>query len=257
MNYDLKILMDNRDVTGWVREANIELMEDGFRSFELTFSAWHHFDSTSTFDIFETLNPGTDAYESILIRKGQMPPDYDPVVMVDKAAPPYLKLSGKEQVWFARRKRPRETIVLVPRSADVQRSVEIALADYAHKHPGRPVGQTRVWPNVNTIGQAVVRLMRAAGVNCSYRLPDHPLTPYVLDPTISYWTAANKLADPWAPVRYYQRWTNTWVFQDATQPLMGDGPPLNIPDDEMEKIIAVPRLRAMPSRILMRFPPWR
>ena len=256
MKYGVHVEMDYRDITSKIRSVQIELLEDGFRSFELRFSGWHNFDNSNTFDIYETYD-GTDPYQYNVIRKGRLIPDAERFIAVDPAAPPYLVANGREGVWFARRKRPRDTIVLLPRTDDVQTAIDTALADYQHKNPGRPTGTIRVWRNVNTIGRAVVRLMRAAGVNCSFRIPDHPLTPYVLDPTISYWTAMERLTNPWNPVRYYQRWTNRLVIQDATQPLMGDGPSLNVPADEIKKLQAIPRTRSMPSRILLRIPPWR
>jgi hypothetical protein len=256
MEYGIRVEMDTRDISSKVRSVRLELLEDGFRAFELKFSGWHNFTTDNTFDIYETYDH-TDPYQWVTIRRGRLSPDSSRLVTVDPSKPPYLVATGRESVWFARRKRPRETIVLVPQSDDVQKAVETAIADYAHKNPGRPVGQTRVWSRVNTVGRACERLMNAAGVNCSFRLPDHPLTPYVLDPTISYWTAMERLTDPWAPTRYYQRWTNTWVIQDASQPLMGDGPPLNIPASDVRQVQAIPRVRPMPSRILLRFPPWR
>lgn len=255
--YGMRVEMNGADVTGWLRGIKIELLEDGFRAFELRFSAWHSFGTGDYFDIYESFDQATAPYQSITIRKGKLLVDAQRLITVDSVRPPYLVANGRESGWFARRKRPTETIVLVPNSTTVDDDVTTALADYAHKNPGRPTGQIRVWRGVNTIGRAVEQLIRASGMNCSYRLPDHPLTPYVIDPTISYWSAANALSEPWAPVRYYQRWTNTWVMQDASDPLMGDGPPLNIPGDEMKQLQAIPRTRPYPARILMRFPPWR
>lgn len=249
--------MDTRDITPWLRGIQIELMEDGFRGFELRFSAWHSFTGESRFDIYESFDIDSEPYQSIAIRRGRLMPDAEKLIAIDSSRPPYLVAYGREWGWFARRKRPKETIVLVPNSTTVDDDVQTAIADYVHKNPGRPVGQIRVWRGVNTIGQACVRMLRAAGMNCSFRIPDHPLTPYVIDPTLSYWTAVERLTDPWNPVRYYQRWTNTWVIQDATQPLMGDGPTLNIPADEIKQLQSIPRVRAMPARVLMRFPPWR
>ena len=253
----MTVEMDTRDVTPWLRGIKIELLEDGFRAFELRFSAWHSFNSDNYWDIYESFDKDTNPYESITIRRGRLLVDHERLITVNPVRPPYLVANGREAGWFARRRRPRETIVLVPNSTTVDDDVQTALADYSHKNPGRPVGQVRVWRGVDTIGQACIRLIRAAGLNCSYRLPDHPLTPYVIDPTISYWSAVNRLSDPWAPVRYYQRWSNTWVIQDAAEPLMGDGPPLGIPEDEMKHLQAIPRTRPYPARILVRFPPWR
>lgn len=257
MEYGIHVEMDTRPVTDWIRGVKIELLEDGFRAFELRFSAWHSFDDSNSWDIYESFDPAGDPYESITIRNGRLLVDKQRLVTVDASKPPYLVANGREAGWFARRRRPRETIVLVPNSGTVDDDVKTALADYAHKNPGRPVGQIRVWRGVNTIGQACVRLMRAAGLNCSYRLPDHPLVPFVIDPSISYWSAVERLSDPWSPVRYYQRWTNTWVIQDSTEPLMGQGPALGIPADEIKHFQAIPRTRPYPARILMRFPPWR
>lgn len=256
MEFGVHVEMDKRDITSKVRGVKVELLEDGFRAFELRFSGWHDFTNANTFDIYETYD-SADVYQWNTIRKGKLIPDAERLITVDPKVPPYLVANGREGVWFARRKRPRDTVVLVPRTSDVQTAVDTAIADYVHKNPGRPVGRVRVWRGCDTIGDAVKRLMRAAGVRCSFRIPDHPLTPYVLDPTISYWTAMERLTDPWNPVRYYQRWTNTWVVQDSTQPLMGDGPPLNVPADEVRKLQAIPRVRPMPARILLRIPPWR
>lgn len=252
----MTVEMDNRDITPYLRRVKIELLEDGFRAFELRFTGWHNFTTDNTFDIYETYD-GAEPYQFCTIRQGRLSPDSSRMISVDPNAPPYIVANGRESVWFARRKRPRDTVVLVPNTQDVQTAVDTALADYRHKNPGRPVGTVRVWRGVNTLERAVQKLMRAAGMNVSYRIPDHPMVPYVLDPTISYWTAVERLTNPWAPVRYYQRWTNTWVIQDATMPLMGDGPPLNIPASDVRNVKAIPRVRSMPSRILLRMAPWR
>lgn len=257
MQYSALVEMDGRDVTKWVRGMKVSLVENGFRAFELRFSAWHSFDKTSTFDIYESLNPATSGYQTILVRRGMMAPDLEPLVTVERDIPPYIIVTGYELAWFAQRKRPHETIVLAPSTANVQDQIQVALEDYAKQHPGRSIGQIRVWRGLRTIGDAVRALLRAAGMNVSYRLPDHPLVPYVMDPSLSYWSEAVRLTDPWAPVRYYQRWTNTLVIQDATQPIMGDGPPLNIPASEMRQLQAVPRVRATPRRVIVRIPPWR
>jgi hypothetical protein len=257
MKFSMRVEMDTRNVTPWVRHCSVKLLEDGFRQFELRFSAWHHFSAVSQFDIYESFDAGSDGYESILIRRGMMSPDFEPLVDVDAGRAPFLVMQGFEYAWFARRKRPRETIVLAPATDRLQEQVSTAIADYMKKYPGRPVGQVRVWRGVRTIGDAVTRLLQAAGLRCSYRLPDHEICPHVVDPTVSYWTEMERLTDPWAPVRYYNRWTNTVVIQDATQPIMGDGPPLNIPAGEIRKLQAIPRVRPTPRRVLLRIPPWR
>ena len=172
MNYGMRVEMDGHDLTGWLRGIQIELLEDGFRAFELRFSAMHSFDSTNSWDIYESFDQVADPYQSVTIRNGKLLKDAERLITVDKVRPPYLVANGRESGWFARRKRPTETIVLVPNSTTVNDDVTTALADYAHKNPGRPIGQIRVWRGVNTIGRAVEQLIRASGMNCSYRLPD-------------------------------------------------------------------------------------
>ena len=114
MEYGLRVEMDTRDITSKLRGVKVELLEDGFRGFELRFSGWHNFTSDNTFDIYETYD-STDPYQWNTIRKGQLSPDSSRLVTVMPPQPPYVIATGRETAWFARRKRPRTTIVLVPR----------------------------------------------------------------------------------------------------------------------------------------------
>jgi hypothetical protein len=251
MEYGIKVYMDKRDVTFWVQAVRVQQVDGILRKFELDFRAWHSFDESNRWDIFETYDPTGNPRAEVVIRNGIIPADRTRVVRVDDSDVPRVRAEGYEYVWLAMRRAPNETAVLVPGVYNRDHEVQKALDDF----DGDP-GNYRVWPGVRTLHDAIRKLMQAARIRVQIRIPNRSMSPWVVPPTLSYWEAVKRLSDPYAPVRYYIRSTNTVVIGDPTSPLMGSGSVLNIPEDAVNTIdVQAQRLRRI-RRVLLRFP-WR
>jgi len=252
VKYSLTVYMDKRDVTPWVLRCKIEQLDSINRKFSLTFSGWHEFDDSNRWDIFESYD-STNPRSEITIRNGVIPNDKTRMVRVNPGVVPQIVAEGYEYVYLAKRRAPRETIILVPSRRNVEQDVGIALENYGSN---RSVGACRVWGGVRTLHGAVRKLMNAAGVRVQIRIPDYDMTPYVIDPTLSYWGAVEKLTAPYAPVRYYIRSTNTMMIADATATIMGSGSVLNIPSDAISSMDIQPQHLRRIRRVLMRKTRW-
>lgn len=256
MEYGLTIYMDKRDVTSWITECQIEQIDSINRKFKLVFAGWHSFDDSNRWDIFETYDP-TNPRAECTIRNGIIPEDRTRVVRVKSEAVPTITAMGYEYIFMAKRRAPQETIVLVPSTRNVEQDIGLAIANYQRKFgQAAAIGTYRVWPGVRTMHHAVRRLMQAARIRVQIRVPNYDLTPYVIDPTLSYWDAVRRLTDPFAPVRYYIRSTNTIVIADPTQTFMGSGTVLNIPESAVNMIDVMPQRLRRIRRVLMRKTQW-
>lgn len=252
MAYKMTVYMDRRDVTGWISDVKIAQTDSMHRTFTLVFNAWHSFDESNLWDIFETYDE-TDVRNEITIRNGVIPQDRTRTLQVGGRQMPKLTATGYESIWLAKRRAPNETIVMVPGGrSSIDDDVALALKNF-----GKPVGGYRVWSRVSTLRQAVDRLARAARIRVSVRVPNYNMQPYVINPRDSYWTAIEKLTDPFAPVRYYQRSTNTLIIADPTMPLMSATSKLNVPAKDVINLDVTPLLLSRVRRVLMRVPPWR
>jgi hypothetical protein len=247
--------MDKRDVTPWVKTCAISQVDSIHRKFTLTFSGWHSFSEDNRWDIFETYDPANPRAE-VTIRNGIIPEDRTRLVRIAKDSVPSITAEGYEYIWLAKRRAPRETVILVPSTRNVEQDVNIALQNYDKNYSGQPIGVYRVWPGVRTMHEAVRRLMAAARIRTQIRIPDYKLTPYVVDPTLSYWAAVEQLTDPFAPVRYYVRSTNTMMIADPTATLMGSGSVLNIPAGSVAGVDVRPQRLRRIRRVLMRKTRW-
>ena len=251
MQYEITVYMDTRDVTPWVRACKVEIADSSHRSFELRFSAWSAFDASNQWDIYGTYDPAEPRQEALILR-GIIPPDRQRIVRIGKGNVPYLIALGYDWVWMAKRKAPSETIVIVPGFSNVEDDVFQAI-----KNHNRPVGEYRVWRGVKTLHQAVQKLARAAGVRVSMQIPNYNFAPWVVPPELSYWKAIEKLTEPYAPVRYFNRWTNNLVIQDPSVPIMGGGNKLLIGDGAIKNMDVQPIGFTTARRVLLRVPPWR
>jgi hypothetical protein len=251
MSYEITVYMDTRDVSSWVRSVAWEQMDAIDRRFTIEFSAWHSFDASNRWDIFETANPANPRDE-LVIRNGIIPRERQRYLRIDKARPPVIKAVGYEYIWLAKRRAPNETVILGPATTNVQTDVNLALADYR----GGWVGTYRVWPGVRTLHDAIKRLAAAARLHVSVRIPNYDFAPYVIDPRLSYWQAIVKLTDPFQPVRYYVRTTNTLVIADPSQPIMGAGSDLKIPAGAVSVLDVQPQMLRRIRRVHMRIPSW-
>jgi len=250
VEYGITIYMDKRDVTGWITRCDINQIDSIHRKFTLTFAGWHTFDQSNRWDIFETYDPANPLTECV-IRNGVIPEDRARIVSVIRGEVPKITGEGYEYIWLAKRRAPKETIVLVPSTRNVEQDVGIALKNY-----DGPVGAYRVWSGVRTMHGAVARLMAAARIRVQVRIPDYPFAPYVIDPRLSYWEAVEKLTNPYAPVRYYVRSTNTLMIADPTATIMGAGSILNVPDDAVSSLDIQPQRLRRIRRILMKKQQW-
>lgn len=251
MEYSLKIYMDKRDVTSWITACEIEQVDSIHRKFKLTFAGWHSFDESNRWDIFESYDP-TNPRAEVVIRNGVIPADRQRLVKVEKGMVPTITAEGYEYIWLAKRRAPQETIVLVPSTRNIEQDVQLAIKNYS----GGEIGTYRVWPGVRSLHTAVKRLMQAARIRVQVRIPNYEMAPYVIDPSLSYWKAVEKLTDPFAPVRYYIRSTNRIVIADPTQTFMGAGTTLHLPNTGVNVIDVQPQRLRRIRRVLMRKTRW-
>lgn len=253
MEYGLTVYMDKRDVTKWITGVEVEQKNSIHRQFRLTFAGWHSFDETNRWDIFESYDPVGNPRAEILIRNGVIPADRQRVVAVKPGSVPTITALGYEYIWLAKRRAPAETVILVPSTRNVEQDVGLAIANYK----GGEIGAYRVWSGVRDLHTAIKRLMSAARIRVQVRIPNYELSAYVVDPSFSYWKAVEKLTDPFAPVRYYIRSTNTIVIADPTQTFMGSGTTLNLPEEAVKVLDVQPQRLRRIRRILMRKTQWR
>lgn len=254
MAYGITVYMDQRDVTSWITSLEVSQVDSIHRKFKLVFAGWHTFDESNRWDIFESYNHETNPRAEILIRNGVIPADRQRMVRVRKGEVPTITAEGYEYIWLAKRRAPAETIIMVPSTRNIDQDVGLAIANYKG---GGEIGTYRVWPGVRSLHLAVKRLMQAARIRVQVRIPDYAMTPYLINPTLSYWKAVEKLTDPFAPVRYYVRSTNTIMIADPTATLMGSGSVLNIPDGVVDLIDVQPQRLRRIRRVLMRKTTWR
>ena len=256
MAYGITVYMDQRDVTGWITNIEIEQVDSIHRKFRLTFAGWHSFDESNRWDIFESYDHESNPRAESVIRKGIIPADRQRIVRVRKGEVPTITAEGYEYIWLAKRRAPAETIIMVPSTRNIDRDVGLAIANYKGQ---TEIGTYRVWAGVRSLHVAIKRLMQAARIRVQVRIPNYAMMPYVLDPTLSYWKAVERLTDPFAPVRYFIRSSNTLMIADPTATLMGAGSILNLPaDGDAVNILDVQpqRLRRI-RRVLMRKTTWR
>jgi hypothetical protein len=169
---------------------------------------------------------------------------------------PTITAEGYEYVWLSKRRAPPETIILVPSTRNVEQDVRMAILNWKGHHSDREIGTYRVWSGVRTLHDAIKRLMNAARIRTQVRIPNYEMRSYVVDPMLSYWKAVELLTDPFAPVRYYIRSTNTIVIADPTQTFMGAGSVLNLPDESIRVLDVQPQRLRRIRRVLMRKQRW-
>jgi len=252
VQYMLTVYMDKRDVTKWITSVEISQDNSIHRKFRLTFAGWHTFDESNRWDIYETYDPSNPRAE-IVIRNGVIPEDRKRMVHVVAGEVPTIIAEGYEYVWLAKRRAPPETIIFVPSTRNVEQDVGLAIAN----HKGNTeIGVYRVWAGVRDLHTAIRRLMAAARVRVQIRIPNYTMNAYVVDPTFSYWKAVEMLTDPFAPVRYYIRSTNTLVIADPTQTWMNSGSILNLPENAVRVLDVQPQRLRRIRRVMMRKTQW-
>jgi len=265
MEFGFRVYMNTRDVTDWVTSLEIEHPRKTlYRQWTFHFAGWSAIEENATWDLFGSYTPGTDPRAEILSRAGILPPDRERArLVVARGEMPRLTIRGYDYVWSAQRKRPRETIVVVPSSAYIVEEIdgrpvlrENSVAGALNRHEG-PVGKYRVWTHVSTIATALRRLGNAAGVRVQCRLPSAPMIPYVIPPDKSFWEAILDLAAPWKPKFYYRDSTRTLVIVDPLHSHYAMGGPLTVPGDAVKRITGAPIYEKRTRRILIRIPPCR
>ena len=253
MEFGIRVYMDKSDVTNWIRSVTVTQMNSVDRKFVLVFNAWHSFGPSNRWDIFGSYDPANPRQE-ILIRNGIIPEDRPKTVSVAGVTTPQvptITAEGYEYVWLAKRKGPRDTIIMVPAWGNVIEDVTKAI-----EQADAEVGTYRVWPGCYSLHRAVYKLARAAGLRVSIRIPDYDMVPYVVPLKNSYWREIMRLTDPYAPHRYYVRSTNTLVIADKRDAIMGAGNKLTIPGDAINHLVARPTKRRRLRRVIASSPPW-
>ncbi len=265
MEFGFRVYMNTRDVTNWVTNVEIEHPRKTlYRQWTFRFAGWSAIEENATWDLFGSYDPAGEPRAEILSRAGILPPDRERArLVVARDQLPRLEIRGYDFVWTAQRKRPRETIVVVPSSAYIVEEVdgapvlrENSVAGALNRYEG-PVGKYRVWTHVSTIAAAVRRLGNAAGVRVQCRLPSAPMIPYVIPPEKSFWEAILDLAAPWKPKFYYRDSTRTLVIVDPLHSHYGIAGNLTVPGDAVKRITGVPIVQKRTRRILIRIPPCR
>ena len=249
--FNVTVYMDQRDVTPWVKSVEVDQDDSMTRKFTIEFTAWHSFDENSRWDIFGSYDAANPRQE-ILIRAGVLDPANRKMVNLSRTTAPRITARGYEWVWLAQRKRPTETIVLAPGHGNLEAAVQIAIQNYKE-----PIGQYKVWYGIDSNREAVTKLMQAVGITASCRFPYHTISPFVMPPDKSYYRMAADIAGAYAALPNYIRSTNTIVFSDQRDVAMGAANDMTIPDELVNSISARPRFRSRPTRLIVRFPPWR
>lgn len=251
MNVYLTLYMNRRDVTPWLQ--SLEPSQPAgciYRQFTATFAGWHALEgylAGATWDLYGSHDPANPRAVA-LIRDGIVPQDREQTASVGAGAVPSFTVTGYDAVWLAQRRRPRDTVVMVPDAGFGSGSVAKALASYQEG----PVGRYVVWQYVRTYRAAVERLAREAGFRVDYRLPDHPLEPLVVPPTSSYWDALISLVEPWAPEVWYRRTWNTLMFLDPEAPRYDLDNVLTLGPDMGVAVDALPVVRNRVHRVILR-----
>jgi len=254
MDFVITVYMDKSDVTKWIRSVEITQMDSVNRRFVLKFNAWHSFTPANRWDIFGSYDP-VNPRQEILIRNGVIPEDRPRTISIGDAGTakmPTVTATGYEAVWLAKRKGPRETIIMVPGWRNVIADVTKAIEEYDGE-----VGTYRVWTGCYSLHRAVQKLARAAGINVSVKIPDYTMVPYVVPPENSYWREITKLTDPYSPHKYYVRSTNTLVIADKEDAIMGAGSKLILTGDVIGPLTARPKMTRRVRRVIASRPPWR
>lgn len=250
-DYQITVYMDRRDITPWVQHCSVEINNSSHRSFSLNLKAWHSYDWTNRWDIYASFD-GTNPRAELLISQGVVPPDRQRIVHIGKGQVPYLVVQGYDWVWLTKRKAPPETIILVPGNNNVEADVQLAIANH-----GKPIGEYRVWRGIDTLHTACRRLATAAGIRVAMNMPNYDFAAWVVPPELSYWKAIEKLTNPYAPVRYFNRWNSTLVVQDQAMPIMGAGNRLVLGEEVFKVMDVQPTGWTTPRRVMLRVPPWR
>lgn len=244
------VYMNKRNVTPWVSSLDIvQPRQCIYRHFDITFSGWsaiEQFQAGAVWDIFES-HDEADPRSEIIIRAGIVPPDRERSIVIDRGTVPAITLRGYDNVWLAQRRRPRDTIVMVPGRGFGDGSVQEALEKF-----DAPIGRYRVWSYTKTIARAVRRLAQEAGLNIDNRMPNVDLKPFVVPPEKSYWEAIVDLVRPWRPETYFRRADNLVVFVDPEAPRYGIGRTLNLSKDNLVKVDALPVIRQRINRVILR-----
>jgi hypothetical protein len=258
--------MNQRDVTNWVTSVDIEHPRKTlYRTWTFRFAGWSAIEEAATWDLFGSYTPGTDPRAEILSRAGVLPPDRERSrLVVARGTMPRLEIRGYDYVWTIQRRRPRETIVVVPSSAYIVEEtedgrpvlLENSVAGALKRYEG-PIGKYRVWTHVSTVSECVRRLGNAAGVRVNCRLPRAAMIPYVIPPTSSYWEAILELTEPWKPKYYYRDSDRTLNVVDPLHSHYSIGGYLEVPAGAVSRISGAPVIQKRTRRILIRIPPWR
>ena len=249
-DFGVTIYMDQRDVTSWVKSVRIRQNDSMTRSFTINFTSWHLFNETNRWDIFASYDSTNPRAEN-LIRAGVIDPSIRQSVVLSRNTAPKVTAEGHEWVWLAQRKRPKTTIIFAPSHGNIDADVAKAIENF-----GKPIGEFKVWYNMDSYQQIIVKLMQAAGIRVSCHLPWHPISAFVMDPSYSYYKQAVELAAPYGVLPYYVRSSNLLVLSDQRDNIMGAGNTIEIPDTIVDTLSARPKWKSRPTRVIVRFPPW-
>lgn len=264
--FAFRVFMNHRDVTDWITSVELEHPRKTlYRRWTFRFAAWSAIESGAKWDLFASYQPTTNPQAEILTREGVAPPDREKDrLVVATGQLPRLEVRGYDFVWTAQRKRPRETIVLVPSSAYVVEETEDgrrvlrenSVTGALERYDG-PVGKYRVWTNVRSVHIAIKRLANAAGMRVKCLFPDTPMIPLVLPPESSFWESIRELSGPWVPNYYYRDAENTLVIEDGISTRYPVSGSLTVPKDAVSRMTAAPVYLNRTRRVILKVPKCR
>ena len=265
MEFAFRAYMNNRDVTDWITSVDIEHPRKTlYRQWTFRFAGWSSIEENAVWDLFGSYDPTGKPRAEILSRAGILPPDRERArLTIAPGTMPRLEIRGYDRVWTIQRKRPRQTIVVVPSSAYIVEEIngapvlrESSVAGALKRYEG-PVGRYKVWTHVRTIHDAIRRLANAAGVRVQCRFPNYEMIPLVIPPKNSFWESILELAAPWKVRVYYRDSTNTLVLVDPLAAHYGVGGTLTVPGGVVERMTASPIRTNRTRRVLIRIPSCR
>lgn len=243
----LSLLMGGRDLTKWAESISVSQSEHTlYRQWSATLRGFVDVDLTARWDIYGSYDAETP-YSEVVMRGGVVPPDNPPTVSVDRAGVPSITLAGYDWAWMVQHITAPSTIVLAP---------TFAAARAAVVRESGPVGRYSV-VQATTIHGAVLALAAMAGIRVELRLPDAALAPNVLDPSQSVWDSIMGLVEPWAPVIYFRRDSNTVLIGDRLAEITLTDTVATFGDAAIRKLAVTPRRTRNLRRILVGLTPWR
>lgn len=257
------VFMNGRDVTPWVSRLSVTNQPKViWRTFGIEFAGWSSVEEGASWNIFLGTNPSINQQECV-IRDGVSPASMPIRSEISRDAVRTM-VSGYDYVWKLSQRRPRSTLVLAGNEStvDIRRAIDKYLKNggpsgYTPKTPGpHAVGRYSVVRGATDMKKAVRILANRSGVGVQVLLPNYKIQTYVVGPERTYWQAIADLVVPFAPISYFDRWTNTLWFEDSLTRRTGTARWATFNPEVIRRITATASSRSRPSRVIVRASRW-